>query len=305
MVIEPLNSKPNPRFSRRDFLKLMKIASFGILVAAVGNSIKNILETDWIEINQIPLVLPRLPASFNGLRLAQISDIHLGGWMNVTRMKHAFDVLESLKPDLIAITGDFIMSSRWYTVQTIGLPELEQRLKRLTMEFPTLAVLGNHEHRIGRTGIITDLLNRSGVRTLMNDVHEIKNGYDSLTIAGVDDVFEGFANLDRVMSLLPQKGCAIMLAHEPDFADKSATTGRFDLQLSGHSHGGQVILPFLGSPVLPELGRKYPMGLYKIGDMYQYTNRGVGRIRPSIRINCMAEITVFTFQSQSQPDKFH
>ena len=77
------------------------------------------------------------------------------------------------------------------------------------------------------------------------------------------------------------------------FADKSAKTGRFGLQLSGHSHGGQIVLPFIGAPALPRLGQKYPSGLYKVGDMWQYTNRGVGMVLP-IRINCRAEVTVFT-----------
>ena len=66
------------------------------------------------------------------------------------------------------------------------------------------------------------------------------------------------------------------MAHEPDYADVSALTGRFDLQVSGHSHGGQVVIPFVGPPILPHLGRKYPSGLYQVGNMYQYTNRGVG-----------------------------
>jgi predicted MPP superfamily phosphohydrolase len=87
------------------------------------------------------------------------------------------------------------------------------------------------------------------------------------------------------------------LAHEPDFADTSAATGRFDLQLSGHTHGGQVVLPFIGPPILPHLGRKYPSGLYKVQEMFQYTNRGVGMARLPLRINCPPEITVFILES--------
>ena len=80
----------------------------------------------------------------------------------------------------------------------------------------------------------------------------------------------------------------------PDYADISANAGRFDLQLSGHSHGGQVNLPFLGPPVLPLYGRKYPKGLYQVRNMFQYTNRGVGVIPPSVRFNCRPEITALT-----------
>ena len=84
------------------------------------------------------------------------------------------------------------------------------------------------------------------------------------------------------------------MAHEPDFADKSSVVNRFDLQISGHSHGGQVVIPFFGPPVLPRHGRKYPSGLYKVGGMYQYTNRGIGMVFPYVRFLCRPEVTLFT-----------
>jgi predicted MPP superfamily phosphohydrolase len=87
------------------------------------------------------------------------------------------------------------------------------------------------------------------------------------------------------------------MAHEPDFADERAETGRFDLQISGHSHGGQVDLPFIGAPVLPLWAHKYSRGLYQVRNMYQYTNVGVGMTPPYIRFNCRPEITVFTLES--------
>jgi len=99
-----------------------------------------------------------------------------------------------------------------------------------------------------------------------------------------------------VLALLPDEGCAILLAHEPDYADISAPTGRFDLQLSGHSHGGQVILPFIGPPILPSYSHKYPVGQYQVGSMIQYTNRGLGTVAPMVRFNCRPEITVFTLR---------
>jgi predicted MPP superfamily phosphohydrolase len=107
----------------------------------------------------------------------------------------------------------------------------------------------------------------------------------------------GNVQLNSVIEALPSDGAAILLAHEPDFADESARSGRFDLQVSGHSHGGQVAIPFFGPPVLPYLGRKYPAGLYKVGNMFQYTNRGVGMARLPFRFNCPPEITIFTLKS--------
>jgi predicted MPP superfamily phosphohydrolase len=105
--------------------------------------------------------------------------------------------------------------------------------------------------------------------------------------------------LNQVLAQLTANDAAILLVHEPDYADVSAGTGKFDLQVSGHSHGGQIVVPFYGPPILPESGQKYPGGLYKVGNMFQYTNRGVGMDRFPIRINCPPEITVFELKSST------
>jgi len=97
-----------------------------------------------------------------------------------------------------------------------------------------------------------------------------------------------------VLAKLPPSGPAILLAHEPDFADVSATTGRFSLQISGHSHGGQLIMPGIGTLVRAPHARKYPLGRYQIGDMVQYTSRGIGTNVFWLRVNCPPEITIFT-----------
>jgi len=140
-------------------------------------------------------------------------------------------------------------------------------------------------------------LSLSSVTDLTNTVFTMTREGEHLHLCGVDDVMEGDVRLEDVIAQLQDQSAAILLAHEPDFADTSAPTGRFDLQLSGHSHGGQVVLPMIGQPVLPELGRKYPSGLYKVGDMFQYTSRGIGMARLPIRINCPPEITIFVLES--------
>ena len=118
-----------------------------------------------------------------------------------------------------------------------------------------------------------------------------------LHFAGVDDVLEGQDDFKLALGPLPADGTAILLVHEPDFADTSAKTKRFDLQLSGHSHGGQIIFPYLDPPILPPLAKKYPLGLYQIGEMLLYTNRGLGMVPPQVRFNCRPEITVFTLKT--------
>ncbi|MEW5940331.1 MAG: metallophosphoesterase, partial [Chloroflexota bacterium] len=122
----------------------------------------------------------------------------------------------------------------------------------------------------------------------------------SLHICGVDSVYDGHDDLDQALSQLPPDASAILLCHEPDFADTSAATGRFDLQISGHSHGGQVIIPFHGPIKTPKHGHKYPLSLYRVGEMFQYTNRGVGMLFPYVRFNCRPEITVFTLEPGSE-----
>src|SRR5574341_27976 len=138
------------------------------------------------------------------------------------------------------------------------------------------------------------MLSSSGITDLTNSVFTVTQGNERLHLCGVDDVWEGNVRLDQVIDRLTDDSPAILLAHEPDFADLSSKTGRFDLQVSGHSHGGQVVLPFYGPLVLPYLGEKYSSGLYQVGEMFQYTNRGVGMINPPVRFNCAPEITLFT-----------
>jgi len=159
-----------------------------------------------------------------------------------------------------------------------------------------VAVLGNHDHWTD-ADMIHRVIKESGMVDLTNTVHTLDRRSAPLHLAGVDDIWEEHDRLDDVLAQLPYDGAAILLAHEPDFADTSAASGRFDLELSGHSHGGQVILPFVGPLRLPYLGRKYPLGRYQVGPMIQYTNRGVGMISPRVRFNCRPEITVFTLRA--------
>lgn len=250
------------------------------------------IEPGWLHIHTQPIHLPRLKGEgLRGLRIAQISDIHLGEWMNHARLSQVIDRVLAQKVEIVLITGDFL--TRRLDPEN-DLPVLAAEMERLAAARPTFAVMGNHDHWHGVEPLRAALV-ESGVQELRNRVVSIQRGDSLLHLAGIDDVWEGFGRLDEVVSHLPAEGAAILLSHEPDFADTAAQTDRFDLMLSGHSHGGQIVLPILGPPVLPHLGKKYPSGLYRVGTMWQYTNRGVG-IAGSlpIRLNCPPEITVFT-----------
>jgi uncharacterized protein len=142
----------------------------------------------------------------------------------------------------------------------------------------------------------------SGIIELSNEVYPIQRGQARLYVAGIDDYIARNDRLEQVLEQLPEEGAAILLAHEPDFADISARTGRFDLQISGHSHGGQVNLPLIGPLYLPRYARKYTSGLYNVNGMIQYTNRGVGKVHVPLRLNSSPEITVFTLRNGSNGD---
>jgi predicted MPP superfamily phosphohydrolase len=279
--------------TRRDFLKLAGITALNLFLGGFGYS--TLVEPARLEVVQLTLQLPRLAPSFSGFRLLQISDIHMGGWMNRARLERVISAVEAQSADLIVITGDFVMGFGWDDAKQASLDELVEAFSELAKTHKILAVLGNHDYW-SNVSAVRAALATCGISNLSNDVYTLSRDGDLLHIAGVDDIRVNRHRLDAVLEKLPQQGAAILLAHEPDFADRSAETGRFDLQLSGHTHGGQIVIPFLGAPVLPYLGRKYPSGLYRVGTMWQYTNRGVGMARLPVRINCRPEITVFTLE---------
>jgi predicted MPP superfamily phosphohydrolase len=295
MRVASTNKRP---LSRREFIKLTGLAlATGLTTSIGGWGYASEIEPGWLDITSVPLELERLNPVFAGFRLAQISDIHLGGWMDRARLQNVVQTVLSLQPEVVAITGDFLIGHGWNSAKAQWIADLQAALRPLAQACLTVAVLGNHDYWTNPRAA-RQMLVESGIVELSNAVYSLERSGERLHLAGVDDITEQKDRLDLVLAQLPADGAAILLAHEPDFADTSAATGRFDLQLSGHSHGGQVVLPHFGPPVLPYLGQKYYSGLYRLGGMFQYTNRGVGMTRPAARINCRPEITLFTFCPQ-------
>ncbi len=268
------------------------------------------IEPHWVAVERVSLTLPGLAPAFDGYRVVHISDLHLDGWMTPERLERITDLVNEQEPDLVAITGDFVSSSTDYLS---GLPK---PLGRLQARDGKVAVLGNHDHLNDATAV-RRAISAAGIVDVSNAIYTLRRGSAGavaeavLHLCGVDCVMDGYDRLDEVLDDLDsaEPGCAVLLAHEPDFADESAATGRFDLQLSGHSHGGQVRLPFLGCPFFlpplsfllstrtPPLARKYQSGYYKVREMHQYTNHGLGVMYAPFRLNCRPEITVFTLRS--------
>jgi uncharacterized protein len=268
--------------------------TWGSLAALAGTAYTTLVEPTWIDVSHVSLALPRLTAEFCGYRIAQLSDIHLGDWMNSERLADVVRLANAQSPNLITITGDFVTRQAERQAD-----DLVRELSQLKGHDAVVAVLGNHDYW-SDPQVVRQALTASGIRELANIVHTVRRGNATLHIAGVDDIWEGHDRLDLVLNTLPADGAAILLAHEPDFADESAATGRIDLQLSGHSHGGQIVAPFVGPLHVPRFARKYPSGRYQIGGMVQYTNRGVGMISPYVRLNCRPEITIFHLHAQNR-----
>lgn len=279
--------------TRREFLRVLRTLAtdLGIVIVA-GSAWGYFIEPAAPQVEVVSLKMPRLASAFSGLRVAQISDIHMGGWMNAERLTYVVELITEQSPDILLLTGDFLTGHGFNGSSQQQLQDIINVVSPMAKTIPTFGILGNHDYWTDHRAV-REMLVSCGVQELSNSVFTLSRGSQTLHICGVDDVWEGHARLDEVTGRLKDDSAAILLAHEPDFADVSAETNRFDLQVSGHSHGGQIVLPFIGPPILPHLGQKYPSGLYRVGNMLQYTNRGVGMARLPVRINCPPEITMF------------
>lgn len=256
---------------------------------------------EFFDVVNVDIELNNLNLAFNNYKIINLTDIHIGQWLNPEYLEGVVEYVNTLKPDMITLTGDYVS----YILE--GYEEdLKKSFKKLKAKDGKLAVLGNHDHWLGASEI-RNILKKADVKDLSNDVYTLKksekndNHEKLLNIAGVDSYTVGADNLDSVLKKLPNQGAAILLAHEPDFAKISSESGRFGLQISGHSHGGQFIIP--GTNIAPFRGPKstrYPVGKYKVKNMIQYTSRGLGTNTFWMRINCKPEITLFHLKSNEK-----
>jgi uncharacterized protein len=230
-----------------------------------------------------------------------LSDLHYDEHFSVVPLCKAIDIINRLEPDLVVLTGDFVTSPMRQSggaranAAAAAIEPCAQLLGRLRARSGALAVLGNHDVSTNASHIIK-VLQSHAIPVLQNHSLPIERDGTRLWFAGVDDVLEGKPDLKLALSGIPPAEPVILLAHEPDFADFAAQHP-VDLQLSGHSHGGQIRLPVIGAPYLPRLGRRYPWGLRHIDSLVLYTNVGVGTIRIPMRLNCPPEVTLFTLRA--------
>lgn len=276
------------KLSRRGFLKALGHVSLGYLVAGIGAyKYGTLLEPEWLAIEHVTIPIPRLKPLFEGFRIVQMSDFHLHPYTQIDQIANAVDEANRLKPDLVVLTGDFVLEN------ADSIYELAPVLSRLNAKYGVFSVLGNHDLWTNAS-VVRSGLEEIGLPVMKNSGISLSIGQDMINLAGLDAAWDGQPDLNLALRDLPQGIPTILLMHEPDTADIFSQNKRVSLQLSGHTHGGQVRIPILGPPVLPEYGKKYDSGLYRVNEMWLYTNRGIGVIGPPVRLNCRPEITEIT-----------
>lgn len=281
--------------SRRQFTRGSVAGLTGL--AAAGFAVDGFLvEPQQAVAEHVEIGLRRLPEAFEGFRIAQLSDIHFGPYMTRAELDRAVNLAREFRPDLLALTGDFVSHPWRHRNGLEGAKNAEPCADAFAdwKSSPVIAVLGNHDHW-NDPDLVGGALADRGIEVLRNGARPVEQDGQRLWIAGVDDVLEGRADLSGTIASIPAGEATILLAHEPDYADLASKTG-VDLQLSGHSHGGQVRVPGVGPIVLPELARKYHSGLNRVGNLQVYTTRGVGVINPPVRLNCPPEVTLITLR---------
>ena len=238
------------------------------------------------QLIELDIPLKRLPRAFHGLRIAQFSDLHVGPTIKGDFVKTVVDEINNLHPDMITFTGDLVDGSVEILRDDVACPE------GLKAPLGKFFITGNHEYYSGVYAWI-EKVKQLGFDVLLNENRQIIRGDCALFIAGVTDYRAGgFTeqhpfNPEKAVAGIPQDRVKIMLAHQPKGVERIADAG-FDLQISGHTHGGQ----FFPGNLLARLDQPYISGLYKHQEMWVYVNSGTGYWGPPLRIGTRSEITL-------------
>jgi uncharacterized protein len=278
--------------SRRRFLQLSAAGVAGLATYS------GLLERHHVELIERTISIRRLPAAFRGLRIAQISDIHYDEYTEPYFLREVVRRLNALAPDVVVLTGDFVSFG--------PLPHrIGARLSYPCAEILAaiacplrFACLGNHDAVVG-PAMVTDALQTHGIPVLLNSALPVERGNSRLWFAGTRSWTEDAPDLNQAVPAQRDAGePVILLAHEPDYAPEVLKHGGVDLMLSGHTHGGQVRLPIVGTPqrMLPPGGRRFVEGHFELGPLQLYVNRGIGTVGLPVRFNCPPELTLLTLQ---------
>ncbi|MBV8732855.1 MAG: metallophosphoesterase [Acidobacteriia bacterium] len=280
---------------RREFLE-------GVATAAVaGPFVAGAYGLLWgrlnLRVTRQPIRIANLPRAFHGFRIAQLSDIHVGPFMSEDQIRKYVEMANELKPDLVALTGDFV------TWDPSTAPVVVNALSGLKAPFGVFGSLGNHDAWADAEDLLTDLFAHTGVRILRQEHTPIKTGNEAFNLIGVDFTNSrsmsvggwhlSSGKLEGVENLMMPGTANILLSHNPDSFDRAAELG-IDLSLAGHTHGGQLALEFISPEIAPSrLVTPYVAGWFQKPGGQLYVNRGIGTIAAPMRVGAPPEITVY------------
>jgi len=269
-------------------------------IAAAGGVLAGyafLVEPRWLQLTRPVIRIPGLHPGLEGLRIALLTDLHLGEGTPAWLVRRACTLAMAERPDVIAITGDLAAD------QAPGFQDALRALSGLSAPLGVYAVPGNHDHLVGIDAFHRQVGADPVIRDLTNRAVLAERRGARLCIAGVDDLGEGAPRL-----VLPPPGdrdFTLLLAHNPDQADRAG--GRFDgvdLVLSGHLHGGQVRLPGVGPLKRPRgQSRRHDQGLERAGAARVYTSRGVGTVALPVRFLCRPEVAVLRLTEGETPSR--
>jgi hypothetical protein len=282
-------STPEPiDYGRRRFLKQ---SAAGLTIISFSNPLGNISSRQEFEVVYKNIKLPRLPRELHGLRIAMISDIHSGPYMSKVDLDPYVACINALRPDLILLPGDFVQS------RNEEIEAVCDAFAKLKARHGVYGSTGNHDY-IDDADYISNELAHAGVRMLRNEHALIEIKGKELALIGLDDVRSGysFARLfERSVEGLNAHLPNIVLCHKPYYLEEASEYGA-GLLVSGHTHGGQVVIARIFSTVITvaALISGYVEGLYRLDATQLYVTRGIGTVGLPIRINCPPEVTVLT-----------
>ncbi|MFC2950267.1 metallophosphoesterase [Virgibacillus sediminis] len=284
------------KLTRRSFIKkalgsLLALAGFGGGAYYYAREV----EPYMLQVIEENISLANIPSAFEHFRIIQFTDTHIGFHYDLRQFQTLVKEINNLNPDLIVFTGDLVDEPNRYSWEE-GLTDA---LSMLKAPFGKFWVYGNHDHGGYGTEKLAEVMESAGFTLLQNSHTVIEKDTDRFILAGIDDAILGRPDIRESLSRVNPDLLTIMLAHEPDVADAVAEFP-VDIQLSGHSHGGQVQLPFIGHLYTPSLAEKYVEGKYNFHSnrLSLYVSRGIGTTRLPYRFLCKPEIQVYTLNSR-------
>lgn len=252
------------------------------------------VEPRLLQINSHTIFHSAIPKSFDGFKIVQFSDTHLGFHYDLAQFKKLLTKIDSLKPDVIFFTGDLMDTPNQYQ----HAEEIIPLLKTLHAPFGKYSIYGNHDHGGYGSDIYKNIMELADFKLLLNTSSQLTllDG-SSISVIGIDDAMLGKPNLELALTNVQQDQYKILLSHAPDLAD-IAVNSNIQFQLSGHSHGGQIKIPFIGALITPPFAKKYHEGFYEIDNsLTLYVNRGIGTTRLPFRFLSKPEVTIFTLMN--------